>query len=107
MTWFPIFFAGFLAGWWMCAATWPLSGRRPRRPPEGSYGPCLDPGCIQRGNAGNNPTTPKPEIIPKPQPASGGRHQWMHDLRPDLTREPFVYQPRPQQGTPNPPPSEP
>jgi hypothetical protein len=48
----------------------------------------MDEGRIQRGNAGNNPTTPKPEIIP--------RGQW-----------PGGYQPRPQQGTPNPPPSEP
>jgi len=30
MSWFPIFAAGFLVGWWMCAATWPLSNRRPR-----------------------------------------------------------------------------
>ncbi len=27
----------------------------------------LDPGRVQRGNGGNNPATPKPEIIPKPQ----------------------------------------
>jgi hypothetical protein len=47
----------------------------------------MDECRIQRGNAGNNPTTPKPEIIP--------RGQW-----------PGGYQPRPQQGTPNPPPSE-
>jgi hypothetical protein len=48
----------------------------------------MDEGRIQRGNTGNNPTTPKPEIIP--------RGQW-----------PGGYQPRPQQGTPNPPLSEP
>jgi hypothetical protein len=71
MTWFPIFGAGFLVGWWMCAANWPLSDRRRGRPPEGSYGSRLDPRCIQRGNG------------------NGG------------------YQPRPQQGTPYPPPSEP
>jgi len=31
MTWFPIFSAGFLVGWWMCAATWPRACDRDRR----------------------------------------------------------------------------
>ncbi len=67
MTWFWIFGGGFFAGWWMCAATWPSSDRRLRRPPESSYGSRLDAGRIQRSNAGNTPTTPKPDIIPKTQ----------------------------------------
>ncbi len=67
MTWFWIFGGGFFAGWWMCAATWPSSDRCPRRPPESSYGSRLDPGRIQRSNAGDTSTTPKPDIIPKPQ----------------------------------------
>jgi len=64
MTWFWIFGGGFFAGWWICAATWPFSDRRSRK---GSYGSRLDPGRIQRSNASNNPATPKPNIIPKPQ----------------------------------------
>jgi hypothetical protein len=32
MTWFPIFGAGFLVGWWVCAFTWPISDRRPKLP---------------------------------------------------------------------------
>ena len=55
----------------------------------------FDEGQTQRGNGG--PTTPKPPI--KPQPAGG-----------HLVREGQLwsgYQPRPQGGTPNPPPSEP
>lgn len=31
----------------------------------------LDEGRVQRGNGGNNPTTPKPNIISKPQPPPG------------------------------------
>ncbi len=31
MTWFPIFGAGFLVGWWVCAATWPRACYRDRR----------------------------------------------------------------------------
>jgi hypothetical protein len=59
----------------------------------------MDEGRTIRGNGNGGPTTPKPNIIPKPQPA-GGR----------LIIEGRLfggYQPRPQQGTPNPPPSEP
>lgn len=51
------------------------------------------------GNGNGGPTTPKPGITPKPQPAGG-----------HLIIEGRLfggYQPRPQQGTPNPPPSEP
>jgi hypothetical protein len=29
MSWFPIFGAGFLVGYWICAATWLLSDRKP------------------------------------------------------------------------------
>lgn len=46
-----------------------------------------------------SPSTTKPEIIPKPQPSGGHL----------IVEGRFFggYQPRPQQGTPNPPPSEP
>ena len=48
----------------------------------------MDEGRVQRGNGNGAPATPKPDIIPKHQLAGG-------------------YQPRPQGGTPNPPPREP
>jgi hypothetical protein len=48
----------------------------------------MDEGRVQRGNGNGTPATPKPDIIPKHQLAGG-------------------YQPRPQGGTPNPPPREP
>ena len=54
-------------------------------------------GPVQRGNGNGGPTTPKPPI--KPQPSGGY-----------LTREGLWlggYQPRPQLGTPNPPPETP
>ena len=93
MTWFPIFGAGFFAGWWMCTATWPR-GR--------------DPDWRRSFNHENtNCTRSLPPLRFRHSPLKGTWYRWMHDLRPDLTREPFVYQPRPQQGTPNPPPSEP
>jgi hypothetical protein len=59
----------------------------------------MDEGRTIRGNGNGGPTTPKPDITPKPQPAGG-----------HLIIEGRLfggYQPRPQQGTPNPPPSEP
>ena len=59
----------------------------------------LNEGRTVRGNGNGAPATPKPDIIPKPQPAGGY-----------LIREgpPWGgYQPRPQGGTPNPPPREP
>lgn len=59
----------------------------------------MDESRIQRGNGNGGPTTPKPDITPKPQPAGG-----------HLIVEGRLfggYQPRPQEGTPNPPPSEP
>ena len=57
----------------------------------------MDEGQTQRGNGNGGPTTPKPPI--KPQPHGG-----------HLVREGRLwggYQPRPQGGTPNPPPAEP
>jgi hypothetical protein len=57
----------------------------------------MDEGRVQRGGFGDGPTTPKPPI--KPQPTGG-----------HLVREGQMwggYQPRPQGGTPVPPPSEP
>ena len=59
----------------------------------------MDEGHTQRGNGNGAPATPKPDIIPKPQPAGGY-----------LIREGLPwggYQPRPQGGTPNPPPRKP
>ena len=35
------------------------------------YARFIDEGHTQRGNSSNGPTTPKPDIIPKPQPAGG------------------------------------
>ena len=57
----------------------------------------FDEGPTQRGNSNGGPATPKPPA--KPQPTGG-----------HLIREGRLwggYQPRPQGGTPNPPPSEP
>ena len=48
----------------------------------------MDEGTIQRGNGYSGPTTPKPNITPRPQSASG-------------------YQPRSQGGNTNPPPRNP
>ena len=59
----------------------------------------MDEGRVQRGNGNGAPATPKPDIIPKPQPAGG------YLIREGLPRG--GYQPRPQGGTPNPPPREP
>jgi hypothetical protein len=73
MSWFPIFGAGFLAGWWMCAATWP----RNRDPDwrrsfnhENINRPTSEPPLrFRRSGDGysSGPTTPKPGITPKPQ----------------------------------------
>jgi hypothetical protein len=53
---------GFLVGWICRARLLPIG------PPPGSYGPRLDPGRVQRGNGNGGPATPKPGIVPKPQP---------------------------------------
>ena len=37
MTWLFILGAGFLVGWLMCAATWPLYRCERMKPPKGSY----------------------------------------------------------------------
>jgi hypothetical protein len=71
-----------------------LAPHRRRVRPHGSYGsprstsrkPFFMEGRIIRGNGNGGPSTDKPPI--KPQPNGS-------------------YQPRPQRGTPNPPPSEP
>jgi hypothetical protein len=71
MNWFWIFGAGFLSGWWMCAATWPgvRAGRRsngncvplPPAPP----GPRFDEGHVQRSNRSNACYQPKPKNRPQ------------------------------------------
>jgi len=61
-----------------------LCNRKPSSPP--SPGPRFTEGHTIRGNGNGGPGTDKPPI--KPQPNGG-------------------YQPRPQRGTPNPPPFEP
>lgn len=84
MSWFPIFGAGFLAGWWMCAATWPRD-RHPdlRRsfnhentaPNSSEERPLkwrqrtvrLDEGRVQRSNRSGAGYQPKPQIDPKGQ----------------------------------------
>lgn len=48
---------------------------------------------------GGSPTTPKPNFIPKPQPP--------RDRVTDVYGRTIGYQPRPQGGTPNPPPTDP
>ena len=74
-----------------------------------------DEGSTQRGHSHGGATTPKPEIIPKPQP-SGGRlvrgDRLDPTFRPDwspCSQPPNSggYQPRPQGGTPTPPPKSP
>ena len=67
VAWFAI---GALFGLLLCGWPWhPRFSRYGRRmgPPEGCYGPRLDPGPVQRGNGNDGPGTPKPRIIPKPQ----------------------------------------
>lgn len=68
--------------------------RRRMGPPEGSYGLPPDHDWRRR-RRGSNPPPPGT----KPQPP-GGRLIGPNGV-------PIGYQPRPQQGTPNPPPSEP
>jgi hypothetical protein len=83
---------GLMLGSWIRGAL-NAPGRRMVRP-RGSYGsprgsnppPRFTEGRTIRGNGNGGPSTPKPPI--KPQPHGG-------------------YQPRPQRGTPNTPPSEP
>jgi len=83
--------SGALLSYW---AGW--NARDACRPPTGSYGPRLTEPPTRRGNRrGSNP--PPPGTKPKP-PA--GRLIGPGGV-------PIGYQPRPQQGTPNPPPSEP
>ena len=67
--------------------------------PKGSYGGRLDPGSVQRGNGSGGPTTPKPDIIPKPQ--------FPHGRVVDLYGCTVGYIPLRQGGTPNPPPEVP
>lgn len=62
----------------------------------------LDEGTVQRGNGSGGPTTPKPRAIPpKPQPPPG-RIVDVHGMTIG-----YIPLPRPQGGTPNPPPSDP
>lgn len=75
----------------------------------------LDEGPVQRGNGSGGPSTPKPEIVPKPQYSGGyisldgaqpfrvrGRLQPLPD-----ELDAYTYQRGPQGGTPNPPPEVP
>jgi len=65
-------------------------------------------GRTQRGNGNGGPTTPKPEIVPKPVPTSG-RNPFVSEFQQQINDALGLdsYQPRRQQGTPNPPPREP
>ena len=67
MSWFPIFGAGFLAGWWMCAATWPRDRPQGKPPLRLQRTVRFDEGRVQRGNGEGRPSTPKPLITPQPQ----------------------------------------
>jgi hypothetical protein len=74
-------FGWFALGWATARGVQSLlRGRSTDREPRFTEGRTI------RGNGNGGPSTPKPPI--KPQPNGG-------------------YQPRPQRGTPNPPPSEP
>jgi hypothetical protein len=68
----------------------------------------MDEAPVQRGNRSGGPTTPKPEITPKPVPTSG-RNPFVREFQQQINDALGLdgYQPRPQQGTPNPPPREP
>ena len=91
--------AGGAVGFWM-GRWWPRFSRYSRMgPPKGSYGGRLDPGSVQRGNGSGGPTTPKPDIIPKPQ--------FPHGRVVDLYGCTVGYIPLRQGGTPNPPPEVP
>lgn len=89
------------------------SEQRPRRfrrsepdPPE-QFIP-FDEGRIQRGHGHGGPTTPKPEITPKPQPPGGRliRDDWGPPSRPPATGG-YHPVPRLHGETRNPPPDSP
>ena len=86
---------GWFALGWACRG-WVLK-RRLRNPPYSSAAIAWEEGRTQRGNGHGGPSTPKPLI--KPQPLGG------HPIREGQTWG--SYQPRPQPGTPNPPPKAP
>ncbi len=107
------FLAGFIA---MTITLWlqtldELATRRRRRNqrresnfselllPDRTFGIRLDEGHIQRGNRSGETSTPKPDIIPKPQPP-GGRL-----TSPDGV--PVGYRPNPSRPGANPPPRNP
>lgn len=58
---------GVVWGFWL-RGTLDALFLRPRRmgPPQGSYGPRLDPGSVQRGNGHGGPRTAKPQF-PSPR----------------------------------------
>jgi hypothetical protein len=65
-------------------------------------------GPTQRGNGNGGPTTPKPEIVPKPVPA-GGRNPFVSEFQQQINNALNLdgYQPRPSRPGANLPPSEP
>jgi hypothetical protein len=67
MSWFPIFGAGFLAGWWMCAITWPRDRPQGEPPLRVQRTVRFDEGRVQRGNRSGAGYQPKPQIDPKGQ----------------------------------------
>jgi hypothetical protein len=103
---------GFLAGW-------VARSQLEKRWRGGSLGRdplVMNEGRVQRGNGSGGPTTPKPDIIPKPQPAGGrlyrcglyrikGSDIWYPiGTEPNWTE---LAQDQVCQRTPNPPPMEP
>jgi hypothetical protein len=84
----------YWAGWRARGDVMRIRGGVLGRPPL-----IFNEGPTQRGNGNGGPTTPKPEINSKPQPA-GGRLIGPGGV-------PIGYQPRPSRPGANPPPSEP
>ena len=80
---------GFLAGW---VARSQLE-KRLRGGNLGRDPLVMNEGRVQRGNGSGGPTTPKPDIIPKPQPAGGRliregawRAEWVQQLTAAVSR---------------------
>jgi hypothetical protein len=86
---------GFLAGW---IARSQLENRL-RGGNLGRDPLVLNEGRTIRGNGNSGPTTPKPNIVPKPQSPAGRVI--------DVWARTVGYIPRSQGGTPNPPPRQP
>lgn len=72
-------------------------------------GPLFTEGRTIRGNRSGGPTTPKPEIVPNPQPPRRRSNPFVSEFQQQINDALGLdgYQPRRRQGTPNPPPRNP